>query len=188
MARNDVLKRYLDAGMELVSLAQSRADELQARAEELVRDLVKAGEVQADQAREAVADLVDRSRRNSERLLETIRAEVREQVTSLGLASQEDLDRMEDRISGLVSAATANLRELAEKAPSRGTAKRAAKKAGGARKTAAKQAGGAKKTAAKKVTAAKKTATKRAGTAKKATTKKAGTAKRTAKKTTAKKA
>ena len=50
MARNDVLKRYLDAGMELVSLAQSRADEIQSRAEELVRELVKAGEVQADQA------------------------------------------------------------------------------------------------------------------------------------------
>jgi len=189
MARNDVLKRYLDAGMELVSLAQSRADELQGRAEELVRDLVKAGEVQADQAREAVAELVDRSRRNSERLLETIRAEVREQVTSLGLASQEDLDRMEDRISSLVSTATANLRELTEKAPSRGQARRAtAKRASGAKKTAAKKAGGAKKAVAKRATGAKKTAARKATGAKKTAAKKAGTAKRAAKKTTAKKA
>src|SRR5690606_10856915 len=134
----------------------------------------KAGEVQADQARDAVADLVERSRRNSERLLETIRAEVREQVTSLGLASQDDLDRLEDRISELVGAASANLRELAEKAPSRtrvkkaarrkasGTKKTAAKKASGAKKTAAKKAGGAKKTAAKKASGAKKTAAKKA--------------------------
>ena len=43
MPQNDLLKRYLDAGLAFSALTQSRA-------EALVRDLVKAGELQADQA------------------------------------------------------------------------------------------------------------------------------------------
>ena len=70
MAQNDLLKRYIDAGVAFTALTQSRA-------ERLVRELVKAGELQADQAREAVVDLLERSRKNSERLIETVRTEVR---------------------------------------------------------------------------------------------------------------
>ena len=44
----------------------------QSRAEALVKELVKAGELQTDQARDAVADLLERSRKNSERLIELI--------------------------------------------------------------------------------------------------------------------
>ena len=95
MAQNDVLKRYIDAGLAFTALTQ-------ARAEELVKDLVKTGEVQADQAREAVADLLERSRKNSEKLLETVRTEVRQQITSLGLATQADLDRIEQRIASVI--------------------------------------------------------------------------------------
>ena len=100
MAQNDVLKRYIDAGLAFTALTQ-------ARAEALVKDLVKVGEVQADQAREAVADLLERSRKNSEKLLETVRTEVRQQITSLGLASQADLDRIEQRIASVIGTATA---------------------------------------------------------------------------------
>ena len=92
MAQHDILKRYIDAGVDFTSVTQ-------ARAEALVKDLVRAGEVQADQAREAVTDLLERSRRSSERLLRTVRTEVRAQITSLGLVSQADLDRIERRIS-----------------------------------------------------------------------------------------
>src|SRR5688500_11657545 len=104
MAQNDVLKRYLDAGIAFTALTQ-------ARAEDLVKDLVKAGEVQADQAREAVADLVERSRKNSERLLETVRTEVRQQITNLGLASQADLDRIEQRIASLIGSASGSAKK-----------------------------------------------------------------------------
>ena len=100
MAQNDILKRYIDAGLEFAALTQ-------ARAEELVKDLVKAGEVQADQARDAVAELLERSRKSSEKLLETVRTEVRSQITNLGLASQADLDRIEQRIASLLGTATA---------------------------------------------------------------------------------
>src|SRR5215211_4283673 len=94
MPQNDVLKRYLDAGLAFTALTQ-------ARAEALVKDLVKAGEVQAEQARDVVSELLERSRKNSEQLLETVRKEVREQVTKLGLVSQADMDKLEQRLASL---------------------------------------------------------------------------------------
>lgn len=155
MAQNDVLKRYLDAGLEFTALNRSRA-------EALVKDLVKAGEVQADQARDAVNELIERSRRNSERLIDTIRTEIRQQVENLGLANQGDLDKLERRIAELFGAATA-------------PAKSAAKKAGPAAKAAAKKVTPTKKAPAKKA-AAKKAPAKKAP-AKKAPAKKAAATK-----------
>jgi DNA-binding protein HU-beta len=157
MAQKDILKRYLDAGLAFTALTQSRA-------EALVKDLVNAGEVQAEQAREAVTDLVERSRKNTERLLETIRQEVRSQITNLGLADKSDLDKLEARLAGLFGSATA-------------PAKAAAKKTTATAKSAAKRSSAT----------AKKTATKATSTAKKTPTKKAAGAKRTAKKAPAKK-
>jgi len=150
MAQNDVLKRYLDAGLAFTALTQSRA-------EALVKDLVKAGEVQADQARDAVTELIERSRRNSERLLETVRKEVRTQVTQRGLASKADLDKLEARVAKLFGAAAKPAKAAVEQvAP----AKKAAAKKTAAKKAPAKKAA-VKKTTAKKA-AAKKTAARKA--------------------------
>jgi polyhydroxyalkanoate synthesis regulator phasin len=157
MAQNDVLKRYLDAGVAFTTLTQTRA-------EALVKDLVKAGEVQADQARDTVTDLLERSRKNSEKLFDAVRKEVRNQITSLGLASKSDLDRLEARIASLFGAAPA-----ARKAAARPTAKKATAKKAVKRATAKKAP--AKKKAATKRTAAKKTATKKAGARKATATK-----------------
>ena len=150
MAQNDVLKRYLDAGLAFTALTQ-------ARAEALVKELVKAGEVQADQARDSVQDLLERSRKNSERFLDTVRTEVRQQITSLGLATQADLDRIEERIASVIGAATAPAKQAAA------GAKRAPAKKAPAKKAAAKRAtqkAPAKKAPAKKAPAKKTTATK----------------------------
>ncbi|MDQ2650888.1 MAG: hypothetical protein M3Z03_15230 [Actinomycetota bacterium] len=149
MAQTDVFKRYLDAGVAFTALTQSRA-------EALVKDLVKAGEVQADQAREAVTDLLERSRRNSERLLETVRDEVKSQITNLGLASKADLDKLEARLASLVDSATAPVRKAATKSAPKAPAKKAAAKKAPAKKSTAKTSA-AKKTTAKK-SAAKKQA------------------------------
>ena len=145
MAQNDVLKRYIDAGLAFTALTQ-------ARAEELVKDLVKIGEVQADQAREAVNDLVERSRKNSEKLIDTVRTEVRQQITSLGIATQADLDRIEQRIASVIGTVATSATAPAKKVA--GTKKGSAKKAPAKRKAAAKKA--APKTAAKKKAPAKK--------------------------------
>src|SRR3954447_23767203 len=107
MAQNDVLKRYLDAGLAFTALTQ-------ARAEALVKDLVKLGEVQADQARDTVSDLLERSRKNTEQLVQTVRKEVRSQITGMGLVSQADIDRVEKRLNDLLGSATSPVKAAAD--------------------------------------------------------------------------
>lgn len=143
MPATDPLKRYLEAGLEFTELTRKRA-------EAIVKDLVKAGEVQREHAQQRVDELVERSRQASTAFAEAVRVEVTRQLTELGLVQAPKK-----------AAATA------EKAAS--TAKKAAS-------TATKTTTGATKTAAKKTTAAAKkttTAAKKTAGAAKATTKKA---------------
>ena len=142
MAQSDILRRYIDSGLAFTAMTQ-------ARAEALVKDLVKAGEVQADQARDTVTEILERSRKNSEKMLETIRREVKEQITNLGLVSKADLDKAEERISSLIDAAAAPVRKAADRVPTRKPSSSAP-----AKKAPAKKATTAKKAPAKK--AAKK--------------------------------
>jgi len=159
MAHNDTLKRYLDAGIAFTAMTQ-------ARAEAIVKDLVKAGEIQTEQAQATVLDLVDRSRKNTEKLLAQVRTEVRDQVKNLGLATIVDLDRLEERIASVIPGVSAPAKKAAAPAP----AKKAAAKKAPARKAAAKKAP-AKKAAAKKAPAKKAVAKK--APARKAAAKKA---------------
>ena len=142
MAQSNVLKRYLDAGVAFTNITQ-------AKAEALVKDLVKTGEMQTEQAQAAVSDLVERGRKNTEALLEQVFAEIAERADSLGLATRADLGRVEKLIE--------SVRPAAEKAP----AKKAAAKKAPAKKAPAKKAP-AKKAAAKKAPAKKRAAKKSA--------------------------
>ena len=112
MPQNDLLKRYLDAGMAFTAMTQSRA-------EAIIKDLVKAGEVQTEQAQKAVEELVDRSRKNSERLLETVRREVRQQISNLGLATQDDIARLERKIAAVSKSPAPAKKTAAKKAAKR---------------------------------------------------------------------
>ena len=167
MPDNDLLKRLLDAGMTFTAMTQ-------ARAEDLIRDLVRAGEVQAEQAQSVIDELLDRSRRNSERLIDAVRAEIRQQMASLGLATKDDVERLERRIAE-VSAARGTRKATTKKASTRKSTK-AARKSGGrastptkatAKKAPAKKAG-ATKAGAKKA-ARKATKSSRSSSASKAT-------------------
>ena len=109
MPQNDLLKRYLDAGMAFTAMTQ-------ARAEAIIKDLVKAGEVQTEQAQKAVEDLVDRSRRNSEKLADTIRREIRQQISNLGLATKDDIARLEKKIAAVSKPAARPAKKAAKKA------------------------------------------------------------------------
>jgi len=146
MAESNVLKRYLDAGMALTQLTQ-------ARAEALVKDLVSSGDVQTGQAQTAVNDLLERSRKNTERLLDQIRKEIRDQADSLGLATKADIERLSNQLAelrtsvGQASPSTAaSTRAPGAKAPTKkaSVAKAPAKKAPTTKKTSAKRAAGDK--------------------------------------------
>ena len=136
MNSSDLFRQFLDAGMQFTQLTQRRA-------EAIVKDLVKTGEVQAEQAQATVAEFVDRSRENTEKFFEQVRAEIRQQLKILGVATKADLAKVESRI-GATKAAPA------KKAPAKKTtAKKTTAKKAPAKKAAAKKAP-AKKAAAKK--------------------------------------
>lgn len=189
MAQNDMLKRYLEAGLAFTQMTRDRA-------EEIIKDLIDAGEVQREQASTRIDELVERSRKNTELLLDIVRTEVRDQVGALNLVNRDELTKLMNRFTGggdkgteSAQAATATAVKKASSKPAETTdtvtsttVKKAMAKKGGAKKGGIPPAG--TKIAAPKPTAtkpvAKKTATKAAGT--KATGKKAPAAKAAGKK------
>ncbi len=101
MAQNDIFKRYLDAGMAFTQVSREKA-------EEFVKDLVKAGDVRRKEAEEVIETLVERSRKNTEDLVAIIRKEVADQLRNIGL---EDLVKR----AGLPGASGDKVEELAGK-------------------------------------------------------------------------
>lgn len=157
MAQTDLLKRYLDAGVAFTQLTQ-------AKAEEIVRDLVRAGEVQTEDARKRAEELVERSRQNTEAILALVRSEVQNQVAKLGLVRRDDLDEVKREVEEVKAQPPAQApatKAAAKKAPAKKAAKKtpakkAAKKTTATTSTATKSATSKKATPAKKAPAAKK--------------------------------
>jgi polyhydroxyalkanoate synthesis regulator phasin len=84
MASNERIRKYLDAGTVLGQVSRGRA-------EEIVRELVNAGDIQRSQAQEWVDNLVDRSRKSSEQVLELVRHEVATQLDRIDPKSLESI-------------------------------------------------------------------------------------------------
>jgi len=141
--------KYLNAGAEFVAITRSQA---RARAKELVAQ----GQLAQEQVQGFVDDLVDDSRRRTDMMMDLIRQEIGRQVKTLGIATKDDLARLEARI-------------VSKSAPAKSAAKKPAKKSA-AKKSTPKQKSAAKKTAKKtakksdKKTAAKQTTAKQSGT------------------------
>ena len=113
-------KRYLEAGMEFTEMRRSRA-----RA--IASDLANQGQLARDQVASAVDEIVAMSRRRRDALRDVVRAEVARQLSSLGLATQKDLDRLERKVNSAVKAAD----RAAKNATSRTTAAKAGTKQAG---------------------------------------------------------
>jgi polyhydroxyalkanoate synthesis regulator phasin len=84
MASNERIRKYLDAGTVLGQVSRGRA-------EEIVRELVNAGDIQRSQAQEWVDNLVERSHKSSEQVLELVRHEVASQLEKIDPRSLEAL-------------------------------------------------------------------------------------------------
>jgi polyhydroxyalkanoate synthesis regulator phasin len=143
MAQNQLFRRYLDAGIQFSQMTQQRA-------EAIVRDLVKAGEVQAEQTQAMVNDLVERSRKNTDRFVDQIRKEVRNQLEVAEVVTKDVVARMQAQID-----------DLRSQLPGGRPAKKSGAKKSAAKKTAVKKKAPAKKAAAKKAPAKKKAAAKK---------------------------
>ena len=131
--------KYLNAGVEFVAVTRTQA---RGRAKELVAQ----GQLAQNQVQEFVDDLVDESRRRTDSMMELVRQEIGRQVKTLGIATKDDLARLEAKL-------------VSQASKPAGAKKSAAKKSDGAKKSAKKAA--VKKNAGKKATA-KKSAGKKA--------------------------
>lgn len=94
MAGDDLFKRYLEIGASMLGMSRERA-------ESIVRDLVASGEVAKGQATKAADWLVERGKAGSEEVAELIRREIRQQIAALGLATKDDLARLQHQIEEL---------------------------------------------------------------------------------------
>ena len=117
MARDDLLKRYQEAGTEFIEATR-------ARAEDFFREVARIGENTQKQAQERVEDLREGSRRSTDQLIDTIRRELINQVAQFSFATRADLARIEARLSaierglgGAATAAPAAAKAPAAKAP-----------------------------------------------------------------------
>ena len=99
MPGDELFKRYLEIGASVLGMTRERA-------ESIVRDLVASGEVARGQASKAADWLVERGRAGTEELAEMVRREIREQVTALGLATKDDVARLEAQIEEVRARAT----------------------------------------------------------------------------------
>ena len=118
MARNDAWRRYLDTGAAFVSLTRSRA-------ETIVKDLVKTGELQQERAQKAVDELLDRSRKNSDEVAKIVRRELQNQLAALGIATQQDIARLEAKIQKASGSTAAKKAPAKKAATGSSTAKKA---------------------------------------------------------------
>ena len=150
MANNERIRKYLDAGSVFGQVTRGRA-------EEIVRELVNAGDIQRSEAQEWVDTLVERSRKTSEQIIEMVRHEVAAQLSRVDGKAIENLSKqVADVLKKSADAgrkATKDATDRAEK-----TAKKARKEAGKTVTAAREQAG-------KTATAARKRATQTAGRA-----------------------
>ncbi|HXY26844.1 MAG TPA: hypothetical protein VEH82_01015 [Acidimicrobiales bacterium] len=170
MASNERIRKYLDAGNVLGQVSRGRA-------EEIVRELVNAGDIQRSHAQEWVDALVDRSRRTSEQITELVRREVAAQLQRIDGSA---LESVANQVAGILkrsaqagASATKGVRAQAGKR-AKGVQHRATQTAQGVRVQAGKTAKGVQQRATK---TAKGVTTQAGKTAKGVTTQAGKTAK-----------
>ncbi len=148
MASDERIRKYLDAGSVLGQVTRGRA-------EEIMRELVNAGEGPRDQAQEWMDNVVEQSRKTSESLIDTVRREV---AAALKRIDPSALEQIANQVSEI-------LRRSAE--AGRNATKDATEHATKAAKDATEHATKAAKDATEHATKAAKDATERASKASK---------------------
>ncbi len=156
MASNERIRKYLDAGTVLGQVSRGRA-------EEIVRELVNAGDIQRSQAQEWVDNLVERSRKSSEQVLELVRHEVASQLERIDPKSLESLaNQVAEVLKKSAKAGRSATRDVTAQAgkAAKDVTTKAGKTAKGVTTHASKTAKGVTTQASKTATRARDAATK----------------------------
>ncbi len=129
--------KYLDAGAEFVAMTRTQA-------RKRAKELVSQGQLAQEQVQGFVDDLVDESRKRTDVLLEIVRKEIQRQVKTLGIATKEDLARLETKLAKqkkpAKAAAKASKKKTSSKAKGASSKPAGSKKAGSAKQSAKKSA------------------------------------------------
>ena len=187
MAANDGYRRYVEAAAVLGQITR-------ARAEEIMREMMSGGDVSRAQAQEWVDDMVDRSRKATEGLVDMIRSEVANQMEALGIDPEKLARQAADILRRSAEAGRRVMQDVSQPragssgaghagAPATTTAGAGATRRPAKKAAPAKEGAPAKKGAsAKKAAPAKKGATPSAGAAKKPAATRPAAANKSAKK------
>jgi polyhydroxyalkanoate synthesis regulator phasin len=138
---NRAWERYLDTATSLTEVTRKRA-------EQVVRNLVKQGEIAAERAERAVDELLKRTETNRKAVAALVKKETERAVAGLGLARQRDVERLErkvERIDGPSDRPSAKKSTAKKSTAKKSTAKKSTAKKSTAKKSTAKK-GPAKKT------------------------------------------
>jgi len=76
------------------------------RAQRIVSDLAKRGESRAKDLQKAAHDIAERSARNRRELASLVQKEIRRQIKGLGLATRDEIGRLQRRVRELEKSAT----------------------------------------------------------------------------------
>ena len=139
---NSTIEKLIDAGIQFTEMSRKQADAF-------VSKLVKAGDVQRQEAERVTQSLIERGRETSERLAAMVRDEVEREMQWVN----ERYEELEEQLEALAE-------RVGEGVPGRPAKKSTAKKRPAKKSTAKKST--AKKSTAKKSTAKKSTAKKSA--------------------------
>jgi polyhydroxyalkanoate synthesis regulator phasin len=89
-----MLKQLLYAGIGLAAITEEKA-------EELVAELVKKGEMSTDEGKDLLNSLRSRIQEESDRLKERINEQVERTINSMNLVRKSDIDEVLDRLEKL---------------------------------------------------------------------------------------
>ncbi len=137
----DELRRWATVGSGVAELVLNRA-------EQLVRELVREGEIQREAASGLVSDLMERTKDDREEVARALRVEIQNQTTQLGIASAREVERLEqavDRLTERVGRLEAHVEASSTRAPTGTTRKKTARKKTARKKTARKKTSGKKR-------------------------------------------
>jgi polyhydroxyalkanoate synthesis regulator phasin len=107
-----------------------------AKAQELAKGLLEPGAAK-DQVARTAADILEWSHKNRERLRESIRREIRDQMKQMGVATQADVDALKKRVRDLERRAGMTASGRSKAASSTSAARKPAASKPAARKPAA---------------------------------------------------
>ena len=128
MAENDGTRRYLEAGLAFTQITSARTNEL-------VRELVKTGEIERHRAENWVENLVVSSRERSAAVISTMRDEVGKQLKELGFTKVDDLAK---KVVDILSRSSVAARKVTKRPAKKAPAKKPVARKVPAKKTAKK--------------------------------------------------